>query len=255
MRSVTLGPYLGSCWGKFSDSGWTALEEEGTAASETFQRTLLQTYLQLTVEPRPSSGTLSSAELGEVRSLDVRGEGEVAGLACQEGEEEAGTASCFQEEVVELLGWPFSLGEVAVCSASHSGCWCRPGNSNYHYWSPLSLGPHLRHSVHGERRPALWAGADGGCWSALTEAFRRPWWRMTWWLEVVWGRWRRGLGGGMYRGLAWPGTEGRSGVWHTRLATGARRGRRGTVGFQPGANVVRGGTGTRWSTRGGILKY
>jgi len=58
----------------------------------------------LTVEPRPSSGTLSSAELGEVRSLDVRGEGEVAGLACQEGEEEAGTASCFQEEVVELLG-------------------------------------------------------------------------------------------------------------------------------------------------------
>ena len=41
--------------------------------------------------------------LEEVRSLDVRGAGEGAGLACQEGEAEAGTASCFLEEVVELL--------------------------------------------------------------------------------------------------------------------------------------------------------
>ena len=77
--------------------------EEGTAANETFQRTLLQTFLQLIVGPWPSSGTLSFAVLGEVRSLDVRGAGEGAGLACQEEEEEAGTASCFLEEVVELL--------------------------------------------------------------------------------------------------------------------------------------------------------
>ena len=77
--------------------------EEGTAATETFQRTLLQTFLQLIVGPWPSSGTLFSAVLGEVRSLDVRAEGEEAGLACQEGEGEAGTASCFLEEVVELL--------------------------------------------------------------------------------------------------------------------------------------------------------
>ena len=63
---------------------------------------MLQTYLQLIVDLL-SSGTLSSAEPGEGRSLDVRGEGEVAGLACQEGEAEAGTASCFLEEVVELL--------------------------------------------------------------------------------------------------------------------------------------------------------
>ena len=41
--------------------------------------------------------------LEEVRSLDVRGAGEGAGLACQEGEAEAGTASCFLGEVVELL--------------------------------------------------------------------------------------------------------------------------------------------------------
>ena len=47
----------------------------------------------------------------------------------------------------------------------------------------------------------------------------------------------------MDRGLAWSGVW--SGVWHMRLAAGAGRRGRGTVGFQSGANVVRSGTGTR----------
>ena len=51
-----------------------------------------------------SSGTLSSAELWEVPSLDVRGEGEGGGLVCQAVAGEAGTASCFlKEEAVGVL--------------------------------------------------------------------------------------------------------------------------------------------------------
>ena len=66
---------------------------------------------------------------------------------------------------------------------------------------------------------------------------------MTLSLGVVGGGWGRRLRGGVDRGLALPGTG--SGVWHMRLAAGAGRRGRGTVGFQSGANVVRSGTGTR----------
>lgn len=69
--------------------------------NETFQRTLLQTFLQLIVVPSQSSGTLFSAVLWEVPSLDVRGEGEGGDLAYQVEVGEAGTVSCFLEEEVE----------------------------------------------------------------------------------------------------------------------------------------------------------
>ena len=182
------------------------------------------------------------------------GEEEAPCPACCARVEVAGavTASCSPAEVAGLLCSPSSPAAVAACSASRSGCWCRPAVQTSYNLNSDSREEKKRESewtypgdpLDGEGSPTLWPGAYRGRGPGLGETLGGAGGRVTRRVQGGGGR-RRRLHGGVLRRPGLAGTEGGFGVWHVGLAAAAGGRRRSSSGLQSWVGVVRcGGTGT-----------